>query len=149
MGSSCPPGAVPREEESQLVLDEALAVEMTAHCLRSFPTEGCGLIAGDAVSGRVVRWFPVRNSAASARLYVVDPEDHLRADREAEEEGLEIIGVFHSHTHTDAYPSATDVAQAPDPGWHYVLVSLRGEVGSMRSFRIREGFVTEEPVVLV
>ena len=73
----------------------------------------------------------------------------MRADREAEEEGLEIIGVFHSHTHTDAYPSATDVAQAPDPGWHYVLVSLRGEVGSMRSFRIREGVVTEEPVVLV
>ena len=63
--------------------------------------------------------------AASARVYTVDPKDHLRADRDAEARGLEIIGVFHSHTHTDAYPSPTDVAQAPDPGWHYVLVSLR------------------------
>ncbi len=149
MGSSSRPGVSPRREDSQLVLDGKLAVEMTAHCLRALPAEGCGLIAGDPASGRAVRWFPARNSAASARLYVVDPGDHLQADREAEEEGLEIIGVFHSHTHTDAYPSATDVAEAPDPGWHYVLVSLRGEVGSMRSFRIREGVVTEEPVVLV
>ena len=56
---------------------------------------------------------------------------------------MEIIGVFHSHTHTDAYPSPTDVAQAPDPDWHYVLVSLRdthpwcGPTGSRRGGRTR------------
>ena len=53
------------------------------------------------------------------------PPDHLRADRDAEGRGLEIIGVMHSHTHTEAYPSPTDVAQAPDPAWHYVIVSLK------------------------
>ncbi len=71
------------------------------------------------------RCYPTRNLAASAKLYTVDPSEHLRADRDAEARGIEIMGVFHSHTHTDAYPSPTDVAQAPDPGWHYVLVSLR------------------------
>ena len=55
------------------------------------------------------------------------PSDHLRADRDAEARGLEIIGVMHSHTHTEAYPSPTDVAQAPDPSWHYVIVSLKRE----------------------
>ena len=69
-------------------------------------------------------FYPCRNAAESSRVYTVDPRDHLRADRDAEERGLEIIGVMHSHTHTEAYPSPTDVAQAPDPAWHYVIVSL-------------------------
>jgi len=84
--------------------------------------------------------------AASARLYTVDPKEHLRADRAAEAEGLAIIGVFHSHTHTDAYPSPTDVAQAPDPTWHYVLVSLRDLLPTVRSYRIVDGVVEEERI---
>jgi proteasome lid subunit RPN8/RPN11 len=148
MGSPVPPGAPQGRAGPALVVDAALVAEMTAHCLRAFPEEGCGLLVGDGSTGRVVRCFPVRNQAASARLYVVDPADHLRADRAAEEQGLEIIGVFHSHTHTDAYPSATDVERARDPSWHYVVVSLRAEVASVRSFRISGPLVIEEPVVL-
>jgi proteasome lid subunit RPN8/RPN11 len=80
-------------------------------------------------------------------VYEVDPRDHLRADRDAEDRGLQIIGVVHSHTHTDAYPSPTDIAQAPDPSWHYVVVSLRDEpVG--RSYRILDGNPVEEHVVV-
>ena len=60
-------------------------------------------------------FYPCHNTAASAKVYTVDPKDHLRADRDAERRGLEIIGVMHSHTHTEAYPRPTDVAQAPDP----------------------------------
>ena len=74
------------------------------------------------------------------------PKDHLRADRDAEAKGLEIIGVMHSHTHTDAYPSPTDVAQAPDPAWHYVIVSLRQEAPVLRSYRIVDEAITEEQV---
>jgi proteasome lid subunit RPN8/RPN11 len=80
-------------------------------------------------------------------LYSVDSRDFLRADRQAEADGLEIIGVFHSHTHTDPYPSPTDVAQAPDPGWHYVIVSLRHQLPSLRSYRIDQDEVTEEAVL--
>ena len=60
--------------------------------------------------------------------------------------GLAIVGVVHSHTHTDAYPSPTDVAHAPDPSWHYVIVSLRDEAPVLRSYRIVDGQVTEEQV---
>jgi proteasome lid subunit RPN8/RPN11 len=56
--------------------------------------------------------------------------------------------VFHSHTHTDAYPSPTDIQQAPDPSWHYVLVSLRQTHPVVRSYRIVDGEVTEESVVV-
>ena len=78
----------------------------------------------------------------------VEPIDHLRADRDAESRGLEIVGVYHSHTHTDAFPSPTDVAQAPDPAWHYVLVSLKDGEPVVRSFRIAGGVISEEPVAL-
>jgi proteasome lid subunit RPN8/RPN11 len=60
--------------------------------------------------------------------------------------GLSVIGVFHSHTHSEAYPSPTDVAQAPDPTWHYVLVSLRDVPSVIRSFHVTEGVVDEEQI---
>ncbi len=68
--------------------------------------------------------------------------------RDAEDAGMEIVGVVHSHTHTEPYPSPTDVAQAPDPAWHYVIVSLRDEAPRVRSYRIVEGGIAEEPLVV-
>ena len=60
-------------------------------------------------------FYPCRNAAASSRIYTIDPKDHLRAERDAEDRGLEIVGVMHSHTHTDAYPSPTDVGPGARP----------------------------------
>ncbi|SRR5579883_1952163 len=131
-----------------LVLPEHVHEEMVAHCLTGLPEEACGLLGGDPERDEVVACYPTRNLAASAKLYTVDPKDHLRADRAAEAAGYSIIGVFHSHTHTEAYPSPTDVAQAPDPSWHYVLVSLRDATPVVRSYRIVEGRIEEEPIAL-
>jgi proteasome lid subunit RPN8/RPN11 len=131
-----------------LRLPNPVYAEIISHCLRGLPDEACGLLGGDPASGDVVRCYPTRNLAASAKLYTVDPGEHLRADRDAESRGIEIIGVFHSHTHTDAYPSPTDIAQAPDPSWHYAIVSLRDTHPTLRSYRILGAVVEEEPVVV-
>jgi proteasome lid subunit RPN8/RPN11 len=128
-----------------LRLDRDLHRQMLAHAVRGYPLEACGLMAGDP-DGTVRHFYPCHNVAASAKLYTVEPRDHLRADRDAEANGWQIIGVMHSHTHTDAYPSPTDVAQAPDPAWHYVIVSLRDDEPSLRSYRIVDGAIDEEPV---
>jgi [CysO sulfur-carrier protein]-S-L-cysteine hydrolase len=130
--------AVPRS-----VLDELAALAYNA-----YPYEGCGLLAGPADGSEVRSFTPCRNAAESARVYTVDPLDHLRAERAGEASGWEIIGVVHSHTHSEPYPSQTDVAQAPDPGWHYVIVGLKRESPEIRSFRIVDGVVTEEPLVV-
>ena len=61
---------------------------------------------------------------------------------------MDIVGVMHSHTHTNAYPSPTDVAQAVDPSWHYVIVSLEDEAPVLRSYRIVDGEIHEEPVAV-
>jgi proteasome lid subunit RPN8/RPN11 len=126
---------------------------MVGHCLDELPYEGCGLLAGASDSygaddAHATRCYPTGNAARSSRVYTVEPRDMLRADRDAEAAGLAIIGVFHSHTHTDAYPSPTDVAQAPIPEWHYVLVSLRDTAPVVRSYRIVDGKIAEETVVL-
>ena len=126
---------------------------MVGHCYDALPDEACGLLAGPPAmansAGAVVSvTYPTGNAAASARVFTVEPGDHLRAERDAESRGLEILGVFHSHTHTVAYPSPTDVAQAPDPNWHYVLVSLADDAPVVRSYLIVDGNIAEEPVVL-
>jgi proteasome lid subunit RPN8/RPN11 len=122
--------------------------QMVGHCLDGLPDEACGLLGGDPAGTKVTVCYPTANVARSARVYTVDPLAHLRADRDAEAAGMAIVGVFHSHTHSAAYPSPTDVDQAPDPAWHYVLVSLADDAPVVRSYRIVEGKIAEEPVVV-
>ena len=114
--------------------------------------EACGLFAGivdESGDATVHRFYPTANEAESSKLYTVPSKELMRADRDAEDRGWQLLGVMHSHTHTDAYPSPTDVAQAPDPEWHYVIVSTRDDQPSLRSFRILDGDIAEEPVGLV
>ena len=120
--------------------------EMIGHAYDGYPLEACGLLIGKGT--QVHRFVACTNEAASARIYAIPGKELLRAERAAEDDGLEIIGVFHSHTHSDPYPSPTDVAQAPDPGWHYVIVSLKREAPETRSYRIADGTVTEERVAV-
>jgi proteasome lid subunit RPN8/RPN11 len=135
-----------------LRLDRSDYLTIVAHALDEIPNEACGLLAAragagpDTDSGDIRAVYKCRNAAESARVYEVHPLDHLHADRDADANGLQITGVYHSHTHTDAYPSPTDIAQAPDPDWHYVLISLRQPDPVVRSFRIVDGQVSEEPV---
>jgi [CysO sulfur-carrier protein]-S-L-cysteine hydrolase len=119
------------------------------HAYDGLPDEACGLLLGEPGSGVAHRFHATANAAASSRVYSIGPRDYLAADDAAADAGLAIIGVVHSHTHTDAYPSPTDIDQAPDPDWHYVIVSLRDEAPVLRSYRIADGAVREEPVALV
>ena len=116
---------------------------MAALALVEYPLEACGLMAGEPGSNVITRFFPCRNIDQSARIYTIDPKDHLRAERTAEDAGLEIRGVMHSHTHTEAYPSPTDVAAAPDPDWHYLIVTLKRVKPEMRTYRIQAGVIAE------
>ena len=122
---------------------------IAAHAYQCFPEECCGLLIGEAKSGRVARFVPVTNVARSAKVYTIDAKEHLRAELAAEAEGFEVIGVVHSHTHTEPYPSPTDVAQAVDPAWHYVIVSLKRGAPETRSYLIAGESITEETIVPV
>jgi [CysO sulfur-carrier protein]-S-L-cysteine hydrolase len=136
-----------------LRLTETQYATIVGHCYDGLPNEACGLLVGPLggngePTGVVTAARPCRNSDASAVTYTVDPRDMLAAMRAAEARGDEIMGVWHSHTHTDPYPSPTDVRQAADPAWMYVIVSLRDQVPMLRSYRIRAGDIAETSVEL-
>ncbi len=116
-----------------------------------YPDEACGVILGPAGSGKAVRIKPMVNAAHSPTFYEFDPKDLLALYREVDDLDEEIVLIYHSHTETEAHPSRTDIAYAGEPGAHYVLVSTRKEIApetEFRSFRIIEGVVSEEDVLI-
>lgn len=130
------------------IVSRTVLADMAAHAFACYPEEACGLLVGPPGLGgdEVTEFVPLRNAAASARVYELDPLEHLRAERAVEDRGLEVVGVMHSHTHTEPYPSPTDVAQAPDPAWQYLIVSLKRQEPEIRTYRIVDGTITEEPI---
>jgi proteasome lid subunit RPN8/RPN11 len=89
------------------------------------------------------------NAARSPTFYEFDSAELLALYQEMEERDEEPVVIYHSHTATEAYPSRTDITYANEPGAHYVLVSTRDpDEVEVRSFRIVEGTVEEEPVTI-
>lgn len=126
---------------------------IVGHALDEYPLEMCGLLAGPTLSGRAGNkapaFYPCGNDDRSARVYTVNPRDHMRAEQAAEDLDYEINGVVHSHTHSEPYPSPTDVSAAVSSDWHYVIVSLKRESPEVRSYRIVDGEIFDEPLTIV
>jgi proteasome lid subunit RPN8/RPN11 len=118
--------------------------EMVAHAVQDAPNECCGIIAGK--DGAATKLYRARNSEASPYRYSVEPKDLLRIFHECEDNDWSFLAIYHSHTASEAYPSATDVRLAFWPEARYVLISLAKETPVVRAFRIEEGVVTEEPI---
>lgn len=87
-------------------LERAFFDEMVEHGLAAFPNEACGLLAGK--EGRPVKFFAMSNQDASTVSYRIDPKEQLQAEYEMEDEGWETLAIFHTHTHSEAFPSPTD-----------------------------------------
>ena len=102
---------------------QSLIDEMVAHAREDLPNECCGMIGGrDGEATEVVR---VVNSAASPLRYEMDPQGQYNALKSIEDDDGELLGIYHSHTKSAAYPSQTDVNQAVAwPDQVYVIVSL-------------------------
>ena len=133
-----------------LTIDAAILRDIVAHARRDHPDEACGVVAGPEGSDTPVRLIPMDNVARSMTFYEFDSHEYLRVWREMDDRDEEPVVIYHSHTATEAYPSRTDVSFAGWPQAHYLLVSTREpDVTEVRSYRIVDSSVTEEPVRLV
>ena len=133
-----------------LVIRADLVDAMVAHARADHPDEACGVIAGPEGSDRPERHIPMLNAERSPTFYRFDSGEQLKVWREMDEADDVPVVIYHSHTATEAYPSRTDVSYAAEPDAHYVLVSTRDpERHELRSYRIVDGVVTEEPVTVV
>ncbi len=133
-----------------LVIKADLVDAMVAHARADHPDEACGIIAGPEGSDRPERFVAMINAERSPTFYRFDSGEQLRVWREMDDRDEEAVVVYHSHTGTEAYPSRTDISYASEPNAHYVLISTRDPAEhELRSYRILEGEVTEEPVRIV
>lgn len=116
-----------------------------AHARRDHPDECCGVLV--AVPGGPLRVVPMLNAERSPTGFTFDSGEWLRVNRAMEEADEELVGVYHSHTMTAAFPSRTDVRwSANTPGAHWLLASTRSAEDELRSFTIVDGQITEEEV---
>lgn len=118
---------------------------LLAQALEELPHECCGLLAGRR--GRAERVYRGTNVDHSPFTYYMDPNEVLRATREIDDAGLDLLAIYHSHTHTAAIPSATDVARAHYPDSLYLIISLIDPARpELRGYRIADGTVIEKSV---
>ncbi len=135
------------------VLPASIRDAIVGHARSEYPNEACGLIVGGApaaAGGRALRFEPTRNKAASPYRYEIDPDDLLRLTIGTDDADEVFWGIVHSHTHSPAVPSPTDIGLAFYPDALYVLISLAldeadpatGEAG-VRAWRIMGGEMFE------
>ena len=138
----------PGPESVELSAD--LVQALIDHARAEYPNEMCGVIVGDrpaASGGRPLRWEPARNRAASPLRYDIHPDDLYRLTVETDDADEAFWAIAHSHTHSPARPSGTDVGLAFYPDALYVVVSLADPEPALAAWRIVDGEI--HPVELL
>jgi len=132
----------------KLVLPQPVREAMIAHCLQDPSKEACGLLVAAGADGAVTRVRPMENVDHSPIHYTMDPREQLRVEKDLRQRGERVVGIYHSHTATAAYPSPVDVSLAISPELSYVLVSLQDQTRpDVKSYRIDGERILEEPIV--
>ena len=131
-----------------VTLSAALRDEMIAHCRSRYPKEACGVLAGK--NETVEQVYRMTNVEDSPIGYSMDPKEQLTIEKQMRQRGQRMVGIFHSHTSTDAYPSSVDVSLAISPDVSYVLVSLKDQAKpDVKSYRIEGTTITPEEVIQI
>jgi len=130
-----------------LKISQALCDEVIAHCQRDYPKEACGILAGK--DGTVTQAYPMTNVEDSPIGYAMDPKEQLAVEKQMRRRGQQMLGIYHSHTATAAYPSSVDVGLAISPDVSYVLVSMKDrQQPDIKSYRIDGQRVLPEDIVV-
>jgi proteasome lid subunit RPN8/RPN11 len=134
-----------------MLIPAALLDDVVAHAREEYDAECCGMIAYDRISpdgsSLAVRVHRAENVYASRKRFEIDGKELLHTLNEFEDEGWELGAIYHSHTHTEPYPSQTDINFAANwPGLEWVIVGLGGEEPEVRCYLIESGEVREVPL---
>lgn len=128
-----------------LKLKKELFEQIVRQCLKEFPNEACGILAGKGKSAEKV--YEMVNAEMSPQNFLMEPKEQFKIMKEIRSLGLEMLGIYHSHVASEAYPSAQDLELSFYPEASYAIVSLKDKNNPrIRSFKIKEGAITEEEV---
>ena len=130
-----------------LTLRKEIFEQIVKQCLKEYPDEACGILAGSA--GKVKKVYEMFNVDKSPSSYFMESREQLKVMKEIRSQGLEMAGIYHSHVASQAYPSSRDIELAFYPDASYVIISLQDKVHpGIRSFKIKEGRIEEEEVAI-
>lgn len=129
-----------------MVIERSLLEDLLAHAREEYDAECCGMVAyGPARDGQApqaTRVHRARNVYASRKRFEIDGKELLHTIDEFEQQGWELGAIYHSHTHTDPYPSQTDINFAANwPGLEWVIIGLAAEQPDVRCYLIEDGAV--------
>jgi proteasome lid subunit RPN8/RPN11 len=115
--------------------------EMISHCEEAYPFEACGILAGK--DGIVQKVYKMTNIEHSSIHYQMESREQFRVMKEMRDQALEMVALYHSHPHSEAYPSPRDLRLAFYEEPFYVIVSLIHEKPLIKVFQIKDGVATE------
>lgn len=128
-----------------ITLKKEIFEQIGRHCLKELPDEACGILAGK--DEEVARIYEMINIDRSPESFFMDPKEQLKVMKDIRNSGLEMIGIYHSHVASEAYPSNEDIKLAFYPEVSYAIISIKDKKHPcLRSFKIREGQIEEEEV---
>ncbi|MHA1991484.1 MAG: Mov34/MPN/PAD-1 family protein [Candidatus Hodarchaeales archaeon] len=123
-----------------LVINENEIKKIRFHSEKTFPEECCGVLIGKKENGSVVleaRAMRNTNEGTRERRYNIDPIDLMKIDKEAEEKGFELLGIYHSHPNHPSRPSKFDLEHAW-PNFSYIVLSVKdGKSDLLTSWKLK------------
>lgn len=127
--------------DSTISITDEVKAAIEKQALESSPHECCGLLSGK--DNLIVTIHPLRNTAHTPLTnYFASPEDMFKAMRRMREMRQEMLGIYHSHPRSKAYPSPTDVQMAFYPEAIYFIISLEPQI-ELRAFKINQSQIEE------
>lgn len=132
-----------------LTIERPFLKQILEHLQKCYPQEGCGLVAGDEM-GRVTAVYPIDNILQSPTAYQMEPQQQIEAMLDLEEQGWQMVAIYHSHPCGPERPSNSDIQQAHYPESLMMIVSLKNKAEpAVRIFQIEEQTVTEKKIRVV
>lgn len=129
-------------------LEKKYSSEMISHAQAEAPNECCGILAG--VNGRAIKLYRTTNAEHSPIRYNVEPQDLIKIYQEIDKNGWELLGIYHSHPHSEAYPSAIDIKSAFFPeSWYFIISLVDPAQPAVRVFRITKGKIEEQELKIM
>lgn len=131
-----------------MLIERALLDDVIAHAREEYDAECCGVIAYRDLApdgnGQALEVRRATNKWASRKRFEIDGNELYGIYKDFDAKGWEIGALYHSHTHTEPYPSQTDINYAKAcPGVEWVIVGLAGDEPEVRCYLIEDGAVCE------
>ncbi|MDW8002747.1 MAG: M67 family metallopeptidase [Deltaproteobacteria bacterium] len=132
----------------KLKIPSFVYLQIIAHAQEEWPNEACGILAG--TDDEIKRAYPLENQERSPERFSISAEDQLRILEDIEKNDLKMVGVYHSHPHTDPYPSETDIKYSIYPDVFTVIISLkRREKPRVCIFSLENSYVSEVEYTII